>query len=1184
MAAVNGFQIATAYEPSLEQDTTDPESVVYSARSTLETAMRTALAARSGYPLTEAQAMEASLGWQKGYAKLLESVPEVVKFTMDRGTWPLLPEMCPVSSTSGGPSWFDALAACYRTLEVFQPALASTPGSKTLALVYQDAAPFSQLADRIAKSRNSPKLNIDDWNGSIFPENPNQWHEHLHNIFRKHSAVLFLGHLYRAPGEPDAWMVNDKVRIPMDHLRRYLRRPGIGSSGLPVPEVVFSGCCSGAWRSAPAVGRQELIYPKMFLEGGVRFFLGPWMDVVMPKADSERELDVLERMIGEFFERWAETPDQAVTHLYEAKRACDFHLITSLFQIYSSGNEKIIAAGAPEARQAEGALLSSLHGGDRIGEYQLISEVSSDAYSRTFWAVHPATGSNHLIQVLIDEWQRSGELETTIQAALDQLQSAGLSDSHLIPDRCEFLAAPRFPGKGLLALVCDRPPGESGADWRPAAARVFNPASPTHFDDVLRMGLKLAMLLAELHSKKIRHGNLDPRNILLLRRGGVEHFVLKDSWLQQARLGRCAGMEYAAPEELSPEETNEEMRSDCWGLGALLYEAAVGHTPSRSSPEGGSASCSLRDALGERGEKAPEGLDQTVRSCLATSPTLRPSALQIAEELTRALNSGGEFVSETESELRKMIDAGQSLFTVLGDEWADFEFLLKGLRARGHTIYLAREGSGLTLWPGGDVVKRWIPAEEVPEEERRAPGRPLTEDELGSINFASILESGFTKLRQDRWSRTPIVLVAGCDWWDRGSALNLHRIWRGLKLCQTQHSAPAILVADSFLSLEYSLEKFFWRINLPYPKPQELYQRILQFADAEHFNVPPVPEQTALSMAHQFYPCRSRELKFALRLCALRHGCIDERAIEIWDEQREQEFREQSGTVYIPSAKLPAPDAVGLPRAIDEVLRGWEQVMVSDLGGKGRGAAPRRILIEGPSGYGKSKLALTLGRRTRRPVVRVEASQCLRGGMGESEWRLRAALLRAESLQGTLVLLDDVERFFGEDQVADQVRRADPNAATMLRMSGILFDWLDSIGPLTTVVMTSTEPGKLPQQLRRRIEMRLRLDAPARLDDHTPEAQDYRGAVIRALFRNAGLFALAKDQDFLRTMARATHPGLRATPLRSAMALASADPQLARQTVQLENGSDIENWVHETILLHPSGSDPSSPDFWLSRI
>jgi hypothetical protein len=342
-----------------------------------------------------------------------------------------------------------------------------------------------------------------------------------------------------------------------------------------------------------------------------------------------------------------------------------------------------------------------------------------------------------------------------------------------------------------------------------------------------------------------------------------------------------------------------------------------------------------------------------------------------------------------------------------------------------------------------------------------------------------------------------------------------------------------------------------------------------------------VDPDAAIEVASGLYPCTSREATDALRLGALEFGTIDRRVLTIRDRERANAFRAVGFATYIPWSSLPEPRVSGVPAEIDSALTAWSRAVSGDS--DEAAAAPKRLLISGPSGYGKTWLALTLAERLRRPVIQMDAARCVSGQQGASESALRLVLGAIALVGNALVLVDDVDRMFNADPQPGAP--AAQLAAIMTRLTTMLSQWLDQMPPGVVAVMTSARPERLPGQWRRRMDLALHLDHPARLDDPTPAGIGYRTSVLTALFRKFRLDDLARDAGLMRELAVATHPNhdSRERPLLAPIARRAERSALAETTCRLSTGADLEWWMTESItLLCPPGDSERAQraDFW----
>lgn len=777
--------------------------------------------------------------------------------------------LLPVRNNDNSATWLDTFTPIYRTIDHVEQRPVRRCGDKSLAIIYQDEDIFFEMARMLKRELHNSKLEkIDLYNGGEFVNGHKKYVSLLTEVFHKHRAVLFLGHLHRGrESDEGGWSLTREKVLKMSDLGKFLGAEGkhrgstfIGKEyggSSPIPEVVFANCCFSAGEDPESRTQEALSYPKLFLDAGVRFFIGTSMDIVLSAGNMRNDLDIIQRLVCEFFSSWADTSDKAIEHLYHAKEKCNFHLLTSLYQIYSVGGEQLITHGRKEPL---GALVSGISAGDKLGDYLITKELWSERYARTFWAKNLIKESYHLVQVLVDEWQDKPGLTKGLQTAIQKFTEAGLSPGHLVPNRHQvcMLIRQGKEQRNMHVIVYDRPSDDSDKNWYPLGSRSFNQNSSSHFMEVLRIGAGISAYLSELHAKKIQHGNLDSDSILFHKDGGIEQVVIKDAWVRHALPGRFTDPRYAAPEEPANEEGIDELKYDCWGLGVILFELATGKSPfgeAESSEQG--LRYSLKEALGPTGHLVPEALDRVIRECLVPSANLRPSAELIAKRLVLAYQAGGTYISEFETELDIRIQAGHRLFAVIIDDVSELESILISMTKRQHRrlpantsatnhnisyrLFVMSEEVGLVDQRSGNLIVPWVNAQELyqlmheqaAQNNLPSPGFP-SYNEVAVYNAEIIFSQVTTMLQSSSSNDIPIVLIRGSTWWDYGPPA-----WRILKMCQSNpRTYPIIIVADSLIPLDPELGRLFSVVNFPPPSPAVLFEHILAFKDTEQLTVP----------------------------------------------------------------------------------------------------------------------------------------------------------------------------------------------------------------------------------------------------------------------------------------------------------------------------------------------------------
>ena len=136
--------------------------------------------------------------------------------------------------------------------------------------------------------------------------------------------------------------------------------------------------------------------------------------------------------------------------------------------------------------------------------------------------------------------------------------------------------------------------------------------------------------------------------------------------------------------------------------------------------------------------------------------------------------------------------------------------------------------------------------------------------------------------------------------------------------------------------------------------------------------------------------------------------------------------------------------------------------------------SPRGVLFVGPPGTGKTRLVEATANEWQVPWLTLDAGGLYGSLLGESEARLAEALEIAERMAPCLLLLDEVERGFGNGG-------GDRDGGTQERVLGKLLTWMGSKTAPVFVVMTSNFAERLPAALIRkgRVDEIFCLDLPS---------------------------------------------------------------------------------------------------------
>lgn len=232
-----------------------------------------------------------------------------------------------------------------------------------------------------------------------------------------------------------------------------------------------------------------------------------------------------------------------------------------------------IPAGAPGPRDASRPEIKLP---DQLGQWRIGRTLARGGMSVVVEATDVDSGASVALKVMRpqsgrrverDAWDR----EVSIISALKHPGLVPLLDRGTAEGGELYIAMPLLEGRSARAELIAMRGCDAGA------------LSATTFDVLLPAFLDVCSTLQYAHDCGVLHCDLKPSNVFILRRGGERRGLLLDwgvsvigaHWTPGdrgpgARAGGTPG--YMSPEQIGHRVTDLDVRSDVFGLGALLYE------------------------------------------------------------------------------------------------------------------------------------------------------------------------------------------------------------------------------------------------------------------------------------------------------------------------------------------------------------------------------------------------------------------------------------------------------------------------------------------------------------------------------------------------------------------------------------------------------------------------------------
>jgi serine/threonine-protein kinase len=295
-------------------------------------------------------------------------------------------------------------------------------------------------------------------------------------------------------------------------------------------------------------------------------------------------------------------------------------------------------AALPDASAAgsvSGSGTRELIGRDIIGQYVIRSKLGEGGMGEVYLAEQPAIGRKVAIKVVHANLLRGLANSEGIERFRNEAKAAArLESPHIVQiynwgeldDGTLFMAMEYLSGVTLAGLLRQR--------------KQLEPELAVH------IATQICAALTEAHAAGIVHRDLKPSNIMLIERGGNEHFAKVLDFgvakLEGADITRSGAL-FGTPQYMSPEQLQAghiDGRSDLYALGVILFELLAGKPPFVSSTAIGFITLHLNEPPPQLPKTVPRALAAVIARLLAKDPDERPRDAALAAEELRAALAG----------------------------------------------------------------------------------------------------------------------------------------------------------------------------------------------------------------------------------------------------------------------------------------------------------------------------------------------------------------------------------------------------------------------------------------------------------------------------------------------------------------------------------------------------------------
>ncbi|GAB4260156.1 MAG: AAA family ATPase [Deferrisomatales bacterium] len=190
----------------------------------------------------------------------------------------------------------------------------------------------------------------------------------------------------------------------------------------------------------------------------------------------------------------------------------------------------------------------------------------------------------------------------------------------------------------------------------------------------------------------------------------------------------------------------------------------------------------------------------------------------------------------------------------------------------------------------------------------------------------------------------------------------------------------------------------------------------------------------------------------------LKHQVLDQSAIQMVLSEKQKIIRKDEVLEFFP-AREKISDIGGLDN-----LKDWLKKRDKAFSRRAKEYGlpdPKGILIIGVQGTGKSLTAKATSALWRLPLLRMDMGKVFGSLVGESEERMRKALLLAETISPCILWIDEIEKAF-----ANVVGAGD--SGTSARVFGTFLTWMQEKEKPVFVIATGNDIANLPPELMRK--------------------------------------------------------------------------------------------------------------------
>ncbi|NOY45628.1 MAG: AAA family ATPase [Deltaproteobacteria bacterium] len=282
------------------------------------------------------------------------------------------------------------------------------------------------------------------------------------------------------------------------------------------------------------------------------------------------------------------------------------------------------------------------------------------------------------------------------------------------------------------------------------------------------------------------------------------------------------------------------------------------------------------------------------------------------------------------------------------------------------------------------------------------------------------------------------------------------RMLRNL-LHSLRSSRKTVILLSPFFKLPPEIRDDVPQVFLPLPDYEALREILHEICDSRDVKVD-LSKDAEEKLVKSALGLTENQARGVFVKSILKHKVLDQSAIQLVLSEKQKVIRKEEVLEFFP-AREKISDIGGLDN-----LKDWLKKRDKAFSSRAKEYGlpnPKGILIIGIQGTGKSLTAKATSALWRLPLLRLDMGKVFGSLVGESEERMRKALLLAETISPCILWIDEIEKAFSSVTGAG-------DSGTSARVFGTFLTWMQEKEKPVFVIATGNDITNLPPELMRK--------------------------------------------------------------------------------------------------------------------